>query len=47
MKKTISMNQAGVLVLFTIFIKKMLLLPSLMYEDLKADLEQAIENSRI
>lgn len=37
MKKTISMNQAGVLVLFTIFIKKMLLLPSLMYEDLKAD----------
>ena len=37
MKNSISMRQAGVLLLFSVFKNKMLFLPSLMYEEVKAD----------
>ncbi len=37
MKDTISMRQAGIIVLFTIFSNKILLLPAIMHEFIKAD----------
>lgn len=37
MKNTISMRQVGILLLFSIFTTKLLLLPALMFEELKAD----------
>lgn len=37
MKKNISMRQTGILLLFSIFTTKLLLLPALMFKDVKAD----------
>ena len=37
MRNTISMRQTGILLLFSIFTTKLLLLPALMFEDVKAD----------
>lgn len=37
MNKNISMRQTGILILFSVFTTKLLLLPALMFEDVKAD----------